>query len=486
VDTYASIQASSQNQSLLGFIYQQDRQTFLKGVNLDQITELQVSQQSIDFLKDTQEQLLLTSPGQLRCGDLTARTSNQTIISPLYIDWYPRPPVINQFEKQDEGEYLLSWSTDENVDFVEIEVADDQGEFRLLKRVKNLTQTASLALNSPRIRLKSIMVCDTPEGQSTEKVSLYTQEITQGGYPFWQTQAIAGARLGRDFYTRLKVDNASTITLDLNDSSLSPPCPSDLFQLNDNGLSAQPLQKLQCQFALNALSEQGHQSRKVFEFNVANTTAPFRWSLKLNEQQQIVIQTVSQTLVGITLEKQLDKWRINLFYEPDFSVNDNDDITLEAGNNLYFKSVQWVKPGAENKGISSENKSHLALSLDQDYQQKDEKNYPFFQIELSINSVNVASSHSSDSRCYVASSVFGSYRAPELKPLRWLRDQIQQTVVGRYLVQWYYESSPRWVQWQQKHPIISKPLKLWLKWEIRNLYYLFYFFYIKNILHKKV
>ncbi|NOQ71639.1 MAG: hypothetical protein GQ574_06545 [Crocinitomix sp.] len=113
----------------------------------------------------------------------------------------------------------------------------------------------------------------------------------------------------------------------------------------------------------------------------------------------------------------------------------SDQITLEA------KNVETVSlTGKENQGtLGGAGISILAI----------------FLVVLLIVAVIVggailiafASAESvSDSGCYVATMVYGSYDAPEVMTLRRFRDQfLQKYIWGRAFIQWYYRHSPGFV-----------------------------------------
>lgn len=81
------------------------------------------------------------------------------------------------------------------------------------------------------------------------------------------------------------------------------------------------------------------------------------------------------------------------------------------------------------------------------------------------NRVTISSTSGS---CYIATSVYGSAHAPEVIALRDFRDKALLThAPGRWLVSFYYQHSPTWVDWLADKPRLQKLIKssldVWVK-----------------------
>ena len=65
--------------------------------------------------------------------------------------------------------------------------------------------------------------------------------------------------------------------------------------------------------------------------------------------------------------------------------------------------------------------------------------------------------------CFVATAVYGSPMAPEVKMLRTFRDTtLLSHPLGERFVHWYYQNSPRWASWIEPRPLARQIVRLLL------------------------
>ena len=61
--------------------------------------------------------------------------------------------------------------------------------------------------------------------------------------------------------------------------------------------------------------------------------------------------------------------------------------------------------------------------------------------------------------CFVATAVYGSYEAPEVKTLRTFRDEhLLPNRAGRCFVRFYYKNGPQWADFVNEHTFLKKPI----------------------------
>ncbi len=65
--------------------------------------------------------------------------------------------------------------------------------------------------------------------------------------------------------------------------------------------------------------------------------------------------------------------------------------------------------------------------------------------------------------CFIATAVYQSYEAPEVRTLRSFRDRYLETnSVGQRLVRIYYKHGPNWATYIEDHPSTRMPIRMGL------------------------
>lgn len=66
----------------------------------------------------------------------------------------------------------------------------------------------------------------------------------------------------------------------------------------------------------------------------------------------------------------------------------------------------------------------------------------------------------SGSGCFIATAVYGSYNAPNVRTFRSFRDHcLLKNEVGRGCVRFYYKHGPHWAGFIQEHPVLRTPIR---------------------------
>ena len=82
------------------------------------------------------------------------------------------------------------------------------------------------------------------------------------------------------------------------------------------------------------------------------------------------------------------------------------------------------------------------------YKEDYEKIVKRFHPDYSLPIMKLSSSNNTESGCYVATAIYGSYDCPEVWVLRRFRDNtLDNYLIGRWFIQTYYAISPTLVRW---------------------------------------
>jgi subtilisin family serine protease len=489
VDDLNAFVNATQQQSSLGYIQTTETQTLLRGVNLGHLSsvslngQLSLSTQPVD---DTS--LAIVNPGKLRSGYLSAQTNNGMATQPLYLDWKPSPPQDIAIISSLNNQYTLSWNTQENVDEVEIEVSDSEGNFTHLKTVKNTTQTAEVILDSQNVsfRLRSRSYGQNPDGSEKVALSEYSPTYAMGQLPKWQTLAIAGARINHPFYLPLAVQNASTIQIDLT-TPISGKTLCLPTGINFNGdpihpiLSGTPEKVEKCAFTLVAISADQLAARKTYELEVVADTIPAQWTLKISDQNSVTFKTFNSHLSGLRLNQSEVvtnelPWQIDWWYqksEDSTPLADNINLIFPLDTNLI--NLKWASSHSDITGTFSTHEAEFSLDLNQkSIESSANESFWRFGVELETqdNHQSPAKASSKDFRCFIASQVFGRYDAKPLDALRWFRNEwLQKSHLGQQFIHFYYRHSPSWVEWGKRHPNMMRFVRPLIKSQLTLLAY---------------
>lgn len=123
----------------------------------------------------------------------------------------------------------------------------------------------------------------------------------------------------------------------------------------------------------------------------------------------------------------------------------------------------WVRrqTSSTNSRTQSHDSSPIPIILNTHNTSFHSSNTPRTQRNLQTSTSS--SKASSSEGCYIATMAYGSYDHPQVKILRWYRDNIlKQSFGGRFFIRFYYYISPKLVTLLDGHHFINRFIRLTL------------------------
>ncbi|HEY9034798.1 MAG TPA: S8 family serine peptidase [Pseudomonadales bacterium] len=489
VDTYLPMQYRLKNPGLLNAVQaqqqagqpqpvavslqQQAQAVLLQGAWFDRLVRLLQDGDELAITAVSSTQLQIARPDRLRCGWLELQDA-QARSSRLYIDWQPRPPQLLSLQRLEQGG-VLTFQADAAIDEIVVQLAGSTGEFHDLARRDAGQQTVLLdyLADDSRIRLQGISWCRDRSGDLIEKASSYSAELVLADLtaPVWRTVAISEAVAGKNYYVQLVAEPADSFRLQ---PFAGDECLPDGLQFADNGvLSGQPLHAGTCTFRVAAIAADSQlHSLQTLQIDV-KPADDGHYRLRNGQGNVLASVESEQPLHGLALQQSAEQWRLNGWQpasQPDYS------LTLAMPSLYALAALRWRTAEGASLPVSGNHNGHYATVLvdSASYYALPEIDRPArFELEFTglqqrLLPLRMASP---DSRCFIASAVYGDRHAADVVALRHLRDQ----ALARWPAQvqpWvdsYYHHSPQWVAWMERHPPAAqlarqllRPLLHWL------------------------
>ncbi|MBE0471241.1 MAG: S8 family serine peptidase [Methyloprofundus sp.] len=433
---------------------------YIVGHKLDLVQSFMLNHQPLDITQVNSTRVSLGRLDQLRCGWLEAAAPNNN--PGLYLDWSPAPPQIQTLTRSLDDEYVLSWQADEAVDRVEIVVTQADGSQYSLAQ-PTATQTATLnLLEGESVRIRGFSLCVDRHGQEVERASDFSATKSVGDIitPTWITLALGQVELGLPFQFKLQTQDADVLTL----QSLGAGCQNDEVTLDQDGI-LQGIKSSPEDCNLSILAESSlSQLGRVQNLKLSGIESEQLWRTFVStEADDRFLQNLTfKASTPLSMQLLKKQSRYGLFWQTDERLF---EVELRALNRFSIVDLIWPESGESVAGLVNNGEYARFIveagSAGFDYQQD-------YQLDLLVNSASPEGVSSySDTRCFIASHVYGDTKSDEVRLLRKVRDWMQNQWPGSsVLVNFYYKKSPVWVEWAKNNPTLSKPItgvvKIWL------------------------
>lgn len=186
-------------------------------------------------------------------------------------------------------------------------------------------------------------------------------------------------------------------------------------------------------------------TQSTLSFEVTNDNV---WALNTTQGATLQFTTSQAELIGVT---EFEERKIAITATP-FQSPFLLSISL-VGDSYNFDDVEVSALSASNSwSMVSQSTTQLNLRVEG-------TETTTIVIQPKINHLAMESSASSDSRCFIASSVY-SKEPEKLTKLRRFRDQVLVNLPGgSWLISAYYQWSPSLVNWSDEHPEIHRNIK---------------------------
>lgn len=447
----------------------------LSSVDRVRYTELltggEASTDITSFEDQDESHIQLSLPATSKSGLFTlfrgAESSNQIFIK--------RPiaaPTDVAFERSD-NTITLSWNTPQNADLISIERGLPGQAFQEIATVTapNSVYQDTIGTDQKyyyRLRGSYDYIDPSTNAQATEYSTYSSTVITSldDDTSFWLTEALPN--VGINSVVSLQLTATSSGVYSLSTGTL----PAGL-SLSTSGLISGTANTQGGYNFVISFQPSGSNQIDSRAFSMTVTNAP-SGSMQLTDQQSLTINvsTSSGTLSSIqALDKSsfdsLNNVSVQLIQQvlisnlpitaaetseisislANTSQGQLDDIYLANVDNLWQNSTQ-----TSNTQVSSTNAS-IVVEDGSEFDLDNQVNGEIIARIASTSTNNATESSSSDdSRCFIASAVYGSGHE-NLQTLRDFRDHILKKLPGgQWLIATYYQHSPNLIPWMKQHP----------------------------------
>lgn len=430
----------------------------IKGHKLDLVEGFLLNQQALDIERVDSEQVNLKQLGQLRCGWLTTESAYNS--AQIYLDWLPASPVIETLSRSSNGTYVLSWLADESIDYVEVQIIQPDG-LSTVETYPNHTQTATITLvDNEMVRLRGISHCTGRQGEQVERFSDFseTKSLTDILAPTWQTVALGQVIVGEAFEFVLRANDADEFSL------LSHSCVDDDLVLTVDGrLQGTKWSEQPCELSVVAYSKLSQMSRvQNIELGAISDSEAWRVFSVKEGGPSVANSLLFKTNSDLNLQLLKSDQGYALYWQTREALF---ELEMRTKNSFRLTDLSWSGSEGEINGLVNQGE-YASLIVNA----QGASSYEVQDYELSLSLVGPSTEQASgaqDTRCFIASQVYGDYKAHEVQVLREIRDTVlSQWPELKPVVSFYYQQSPGLVEWVKQHPKVSKPIivtiKLWL------------------------
>lgn len=458
----AALQAYQQKPiALYGLTWQQGKLNLL-GQGLAETTAVTIDydathldNQSLTFEYDSSNQQLTLTDSPIASGMITVVTSGQE--AKLYY-YAPVEVADNLSLIGNDEQFILSWSLPTSANETLVYRALPGEGFKFLNRIEAPISQFSDNPNQEgevRYRVKTSYISQAPyQSIVQEKMSEYSTTISQS----WQSnpwQLLQWADIPVNTQVKLPLRLSSDLQVAIGEGTLP-----DGLTINGGYLVGQATQAGHYAFTLQASDGTNSWSRS-FELEVLPSV---NWQTP-SQQSQTFIQATSG---GISAVSQFTQEGA-VITQIDVDSSDGSlaliNITVKDTTNVSLQSIELISNSAAtstNSSVSVQpHQATLSVADQSAYDLNSELNAITIQYTQATSSV-ASSSSESDSRCFIATSLFPN-NPMILESLRGIRDDvILRLPYGPQFIEMYYFYSPFWVEVVRDIPAVTLPLILML------------------------
>lgn len=454
----AALQAYQQKPiALYGLTWQQGKLNLL-GQGLAETTAVTIDydathldNQSLTFEYDSSNQQLTLIDSPIASGMITVVTSDQQ--AKLYY-YAPVEVADNLSLIGNDEQFILSWRLPTSANETLVYRALPGEGFKFLNRIESPISQFSDNPNQEgevRYRVKTSYISQAPyQSILQEQISEYSTTISQS----WQSnpwQLLQWADIPVDTQVKLPLRLSSDLQVAIGEGSLP-----DGLTINGGYLVGQATQAGHYAFTLQASDSTNSWSRS-FELEVlpsANWQTP-------SQQSQTFIQATSGGISAVSQFTQEGAVITQIDVDSSDGALALINITVKDTTNVSLQSIELISNSAVTSTDSSvsvqPHQATLSVADQSAYDLNSELNAITIQYTQATSSV-ASSSSESDSRCFIATSLFPN-NPMILASLRGIRDDvILHLPYGQQFIEMYYFYSPFWVEVVRDIPAVTLPL----------------------------
>ena len=427
------------------------------------------------FSNHTNSSLQLTLPATSKSGIFTLLRGTESS-NPIFVKRIISAPNNLSFNRSD-TDLTLSWNNPQNADVIRIERGIPGGAFQeiaILSTPNSVYQDTIDADQRYYYRLRgSYDYIDPASNSSTTEYSAYSTTIISSeqdneGFTYWLTDSLPSVGLNTEVILQLTASSSGGYLL------ASGALPTGLTLSSSGEITGTVSEIDDFNFVINFQPANSDQiDSKAFTMSVTNSASG---TMQLIDQQSLsmTVSASSGTLSSVQALAtdnfdSLNGLSVQLIQQVlisnlPISAAETSEISLSLNNATSGQLNEVYLANNNNQWQSSDQTSNTQLStnsasiLIEDGSEYDLDNQINGEIvariaSVSVNNTTASDSNSnSDSRCFIASSVYPAGH-PDLSTFRSFRDIILKALPGGdNLVDFYYQSSPRLVAWMSKHP----------------------------------
>ena len=451
----------------------------LGNVDTVQYTEPLTSGEQItritSFTNHSNSSLQVTLPATSKSGIFTLFRGTERS-NPIFVKRLISAPDSLSFNRSD-TDLTLSWNNPQNADLIRIERGIPGGAFQeiaILSTPNSVYQDTIDTNQRYYYRLRgSYDYIDPASNSNTTEYSTYSTTIISSeqdneGFTYWLTDSLPSVGLNTEVILQLTASSSGSYQL------ASGALPTGLTLSSSGEITGTVSEIDDFNFIVNFQPTNSNQiDSKAFTMSVTDSASG---TMQLIDQQSLSM-TVSassgtlssvQALVTDNFDS-LNGLSVQLIQQVlisnlPISAAETSEISLSLNNATSGQLNEIYLANNTNQWQSSDQTSNTQLSansasiLIEDGGEYDLDNQVNGEIvariaSVSVNNTTASDSNSnSDSRCFIASSVYPAGH-DDLSTFRSFRDNILKPLPGGdSLVNFYYQSSPKLVAWMSKHP----------------------------------
>ena len=463
------------------------------GFGLENTAQVFLGDQSIGFEVIDSGKIRVDLPFSATDALLQTDASNELLVKIV-----ARPPSELNLQLNSLQQPLLSWNSDSNIDFVEIERAQGGSSYQALETVVSpqavyVDTGGDAATSCYRLR-SGFSYTDPYTLGSREKYSEYSSSTgisASSEAVLWSTQFLGSIAKGLEFSEPLYARSLNSNGFEIMAAQPLPPgielsahgllagmvdevgdyrfdvlltvpdgCPEQktiTLKVTESSDSRFLDSQLRGQYSFRL--DQGMigrlQSRDIFSWEAVPEVSNYEvidLTIDLSSVEGVTARTALLSASNMAFNAQ-DEFRL-------FAMDEFDDwVELAAGDGLQ-KSVGGLNWTVEDNGV-----------FDHD------DNVQKLRLKMVVSLKPSASAQSgADNRCFIASALYTSDAdSGRLRTLREFRDKaLAKSWTGRMFIELYYRASPELAWWLLQRPEVAKTVKILLNVVLFIMAYLDY------------